>query len=241
MHNIADNFDKVMHRIDVSVKSSKLLTRNPRLLAVSKGQSSQAIREAYHCGLREFGENYLQEALTKIQELNDLEDIQWHFIGPVQSNKTRHIAENFSWIHSVDRLKIAERLSSQRPAHLPDLNICLQVNIDNEPSKSGVPPAETGSLALAVSQLPRIKLRGLMAIPDPDRENPGRPFAALRALFQELKSTHPCLKAMDTLSMGMSSDLEAAIAEGATIVRIGTDLFGPRRIPQQPATDSQTG
>lgn len=235
MHNIADNYDKIMHRIAVSVKGSKLLASKPQLLAVSKGQPSQAIRDAYHCGLREFGENYLQEALTKIEDLKDLTDIHWHFIGPVQSNKTRLIAENFCWVHSVDRLKIAERLSSQRPGHLPDLNICLQVNIDNETSKSGVLPCAAEALAVAVSQLPRIKLRGLMAIPNPNGENPGAPFAALRTLLQEIKSCHPDLSSMDTLSMGMSADLEAAIVEGATMVRIGTDLFGQRKASHRPA------
>lgn len=197
-----------------------------RLLAVSKTFPAQAVREAYQAGQRAFGENYVQEALDKIGALHDL-PLEWHFIGPVQSNKTRVIAENFSWVHGVDRLKIAERLSAQRPAHLPPLNICLQVNVSGEGSKSGVAPGEVEALAVQAAQLPNLKLRGLMAIPAPAADPAAQrlPFAQMRALLQQLNSRGLQL---DTLSMGMSHDYPAAIAEGATIVRIGTAIFGAR-------------
>jgi hypothetical protein len=197
-----------------------------RLLAVSKTFPAQAVREAYQAGQRAFGENYVQEALDKIDALRDL-PLEWHFIGPVQSNKTRVIAENFSWVHGVDRLKIAERLSAQRPVHLPPLNICLQVNVSGEDSKSGVTPSEAEALAVQTAQLPNLKLRGLMAIPAPS-DDPAMqrlPFARMRVLLQQLNSRGLQL---DTLSMGMSHDYPAAIAEGATIVRIGTAIFGVR-------------
>ncbi len=193
------------------------------LLAVSKTQPAAAIREAFAAGLRDFGENYLQEALDKQVELDDLPLI-WHFIGPIQSNKTKAIAEHFDWVHSVDRLKIAQRLSDQRPATLPPLNICLQVNVSGEASKSGCTPQELGPLAEAVAAMPQLRLRGLMCIPAPT-EDPAEQraaFARLRLLRDELALD------LDTLSMGMSQDLEAAIAEGATWVRIGTALFGAR-------------
>ncbi len=196
------------------------------LLGVGKTRPASAIRAAFEAGLDQFGENYLQEALDKIAALSDL-PLTWHFIGPVQSNKTRPIAEHFHWIHSVDRLKIARRLSEQRPHELHPLQVCLQVNISGEESKSGVTPAELPELAAAVAELPGLTLRGLMAIPeasdDPERQR--APFAALRREFERLQSRHPTL---DTLSMGMSADLEAAIAEGSTLVRVGTDIFGPR-------------
>lgn len=197
-----------------------------RLLAVSKTFPAQAVREAYQAGQRAFGENYVQEALDKIGALHDL-PLEWHFIGPVQSNKTRVIAENFSWVHGVDRLKIAERLSAQRPARLPPLNICLQVNVSGEGSKSGVAPGEVEALAVQAAQLPNLKLRGLMAIPAPAADPAAQrlPFAQMRALLQQLNSRGLQL---DTLSMGMSHDYPAAIAEGATIVRIGTAIFGAR-------------
>jgi hypothetical protein len=176
--------------------------------------------------LHEFGENYLQEALTKIEELADL-DLCWHFIGPIQANKTRPIAEHFHWVHSVDRLKIARRLSDQRPPKLPDLQICLQVNISGEGSKSGVSLEQLPALARAVMTLPRLQLRGLMAIPAANADTGAQhnAFATLRKALADLKREMPQL---DTLSMGMSADLEAAIAEGATIIRVGTDIFGPR-------------
>lgn len=200
------------------------------MLAVSKTRGAEEVRAAAALGLRDFGENYVQEGLAKIESLTGL-NLCWHFIGPIQSNKTRAIAEHFDWVHSVDRLKIAQRLSAQRPAQLPDLQVCLQVNISGEDSKSGVDPTELTALATAVAQLPRLQLRGLMAIPAPSDTlaRQREPFARLRNALVELQATLPML---DTLSMGMSGDLEAAIAEGATIVRVGTDLFGPRATPQ---------
>ena len=196
------------------------------LLAVSKTQPVKKIAAAADAGLRCFGENYLQEALDKIAALAG-RDLEWHFIGPIQSNKTRGIAEHMHWAHSVERLKIAQRLSEQRPAHLPPLNICLQVNISDEASKSGLAAADLGEVALAVAALPRLRLRGLMAIPaeSDDFSEQRRPLAALRALYEGLREQG---LALDTLSMGMSADLEAAIAEGATLVRVGSALFGPR-------------
>lgn len=196
-----------------------------RLLAVSKTFGAGAVREACQAGQRAFGENYLQEALDKIEALRDL-PLEWHFIGPIQSNKTRAIAENFAWVHSVDRLKVAERLSAQRPAHLPPLNICLQVNVSHEASKSGVAPEAVASLAETVARLPRLRLRGLMAIPAPaEGESQRAPFAQMRRLLEQLNRQGMQL---DTLSMGMSHDFGAAILEGATIVRIGSAIFGSR-------------
>lgn len=196
------------------------------LLAVSKTFDAAAVRDLATCGQREFGENYLQEALEKQAALRDL-PLVWHFIGPIQSNKTRPIAENFNWVHSVDRLKIAERLSAQRPAALPPLQVCIEVNVSGEASKGGVTPAELPALAAAVAALPGLQLRGLMAIPAPTSD-----LAAQRAAFRQVRELFDALRArghaLDTLSMGMSSDLDAAILEGATIVRIGTALFGER-------------
>ena len=196
------------------------------LLAVSKGVSIVAMREAYQAGQRAFGESYMQEALDKIELLRDL-PIQWHFIGPVQSNKTRAIAMHFAWVHSVDRLKIAERLSAQRPASLPPLNVCIQVNVSEEVSKSGVVPGGLMELAQAVVSLPQLKLRGLMAIPAPAEELEAQriPFFKLHELMQQINTQG---LALDTLSMGMSHDFSAAILEGATIVRVGTAIFGER-------------
>ena len=223
MSTIAENIAKVGVRIREAAQASQRDCASIGLLAVSKTKPAAAIRQAYAAGVQNFGENYLQEALDKQSELHDLE-VTWHFIGPIQSNKTKPIAEHFDWVHSVDRLKIAERLSAQRPAHLPPLNICLQVNVSGEASKSGCSPDQLSALAHAVSQLPNLKLRGLMAIPEPT-DDPGEQraaFARLRELQQQLNL------GLDTLSMGMSHDLEAAIAEGATWVRIGTALFGAR-------------
>ena len=196
------------------------------LLAVSKTYPSAAVREAYAAGQRAFGESYVQEALDKMAELRDL-DIEWHFIGPIQSNKTRAIAENFAWVHGVDRLKIAERLSSQRPRTLPPLQVCIQVNVSGEDSKSGVPFSEAAQLVRQVAALPGLALRGLMAIPAPAAEPAAqrKPFAQLRELMQQLRASGLPL---DTLSMGMSQDMEAAIIEGATVVRIGSAIFGQR-------------
>jgi hypothetical protein len=197
------------------------------LLAVSKTRPAEAIREAYACGLDQFGESYLQEASAKIAALADL-PITWHFIGPIQSNKTRPIAEQFHWVHSVEREKIARRLNQQRPAHLPPLQVCLQVNISGEASKSGVCLAQLPALADRVEELPRLRLRGLMAIPAASENEADQraAFAALRDSFEALQRQHP---GMDTLSIGMSGDMEAAIAEGSTLVRIGSAIFGPRR------------
>ncbi|WP_439125430.1 MAG: YggS family pyridoxal phosphate-dependent enzyme [Pseudomonas rhizophila] len=223
MSTIADNIAQVRSRIRAAEQAAHRDEHSVQLLAVSKTKPAQALREAYAAGLRDFGENYLQEALGKQAELTDLPLI-WHFIGPIQSNKTRAIAEHFDWVHSVDRLKIAQRLSEQRPADLPPLNICIQVNVSDEDSKSGCTAADLPALASAISALPRLKLRGLMAIPEPTEERAAQDaaFAAVQRLQADLKLP------LDTLSMGMSHDLESAIAQGATWVRIGTALFGAR-------------
>ncbi|MHC6227874.1 YggS family pyridoxal phosphate-dependent enzyme [Pseudomonas sp. X10] len=223
MSTIADNISALAARIDSAAKAAGRDPASIRLLAVSKTKPASAIREAFAAGARDVGENYLQEALGKQEELRDL-PLSWHFIGPIQSNKTRAIAEHFDWVHSVDRLKIAQRLSEQRPAGLPPLNICLQVNVSGEDSKSGCAPAELPALAKAVAALPSLRLRGLMAIPEPteDRSAQEAAFATLRQLQEGLGLD------LDTLSMGMSHDLEAAVAQGATWVRIGTALFGAR-------------
>lgn len=223
MSTIADNILQVSSRIHAAALAAQRDEHSVQLLAVSKTKPAEALREAYAAGLRDFGENYLQEALSKQLELADLPLI-WHFIGPIQSNKTRAIAEHFAWVHSVDRLKIAQRLSEQRPADLPPLNICIQVNVSGEASKSGCAPADLPALVTAISELPHIKLRGLMAIPEPteDRAAQDAAFAAVQRLQASLNLP------LDTLSMGMSHDLESAIAMGATWVRIGTALFGAR-------------
>ncbi len=223
MSTIADNIGLVSQRIRAAADAVQRDASSIHLLAVSKTKPARAVREAYAAGLRDFGENYLQEALGKQADLTDL-PLSWHFIGPIQSNKTRAIAEHFAWVHSVDRLKIAQRLSEQRPADLPPLNICIQVNVSGEASKSGCTPADLPALATAISALPRLKLRGLMAIPEPteDRAEQDAAFATVRDLQASLNL------ALDTLSMGMSHDLESAIAQGATWVRIGTALFGAR-------------
>lgn len=223
MSTIAKNIAKVRTRIREAAQACGRDPESVGLLAVSKTKPAAAVREAHACGQRDFGENYLQEALNKQAELGDLE-LTWHFIGPIQSNKTRPIAEHFAWVHSVDRLKIAQRLSEQRPTQLPPLNICLQVNVSGEASKSGCSPEELAALAQAVSQLPNLRLRGLMTIPEPtsDLAQQHAACARLRQLRDDLNLE------LDVLSMGMSDDLEAAIAEGATWVRIGTALFGAR-------------
>ena len=198
------------------------------LLAVSKTQDAQAVREAAERGQADFGENYVQEALDKIAALAPLRArLRWHLIGPLQSNKTRLVAEAFDWVHTVDRLKIAQRLAEQRPPQLAPLQVCLQVNVSGEASKSGVAPAELLALAHAVAALPRLQLRGLMAIPEPAHDPAAQraPHRLLATLLAELRAQG---LALDTLSMGMSADLEAAVAEGATIVRVGTALFGER-------------
>ena len=223
MSTIADNLGALAARIHSAAQACGRDPASIQLLAVSKTKPAAAVREAYAAGVRDVGENYLQEALAKQEELRDL-PLSWHFIGPIQSNKTRAIAEHFDWVHSVDRLKIAQRLAEQRPAGLAPLNICLQVNVSGEQSKSGCVPAELPALAAAVAALPGLRLRGLMAIPEPteDRTAQEAAFARLRGLQAGLDL------GLDTLSMGMSHDLEAAIAQGATWVRIGTALFGAR-------------
>ncbi|MBO5393244.1 MAG: YggS family pyridoxal phosphate-dependent enzyme [Pseudomonas sp.] len=223
MSTIAGNIAQVEARIRAAALAVQRDVTSIHLLAVSKTKPAGALREAHAAGIRDFGENYLQEARAKQLELADL-PLCWHFIGPIQSNKTRDIAEHFAWVHSVDRLKIAQRLSEQRPANLPPLNICIQVNVSGEASKSGCTPADLPALAAAISALPRLKLRGLMAIPEPteDRAEQDAAFATVRTLQESLNM------GLDTLSMGMSHDLESAIAQGATWVRIGTALFGAR-------------
>ncbi|MEC7377834.1 MAG: YggS family pyridoxal phosphate-dependent enzyme [Pseudomonadota bacterium] len=230
MSSIADNIGSVTRRIQKATLQAGRSPGSVRLLAVSKTRPAEDLREAFAAGQVAFGENYLQEALDKQEALADLPDMEWHFIGPIQSNKTRQIASSFDWVHSVDRLKIARRLSEQRDATLPPLNICLQVNINEEESKSGCHLEQLPDLVQAVGELPNLTLRGLMAIPDPSQ-----PEAELRASFRKLantlkalKSDHPDAGPLDTLSMGMSGDLELAIAEGATWVRVGTALFGER-------------
>lgn len=227
MSTIAENISTLAERIRSAAQAVQRDPASVGLLAVSKTKPASDLREAYDAGLRNFGENYLQEALGKQAELSDLPLI-WHFIGPIQSNKTRAIAEHFAWVHSVDRLKIAQRLSEQRPPELPPLNICIQVNVSGEASKSGCSPEDLPALAQAISALPNLKLRGLMAIPEPtdDRDVQNASFAAVSTLQAQLGLP------LDTLSMGMSHDLEAAIAQGATWVRIGTALFGARNYGQ---------
>ena len=227
MSTIAENISTLAERIHSAAQAVQRDPASVGLLAVSKTKPASDLREAYDAGLRDFGENYLQEALGKQAELSDLPLI-WHFIGPIQSNKTRAIAEHFAWVHSVDRLKIAQRLSEQRPPELPPLNICIQVNVSGEASKSGCSPEDLPALAQAISALPNLKLRGLMAIPEPtdDRDEQNASFAAVSTLQAQLGLP------LDTLSIGMSHDLEAAIAQGATWVRIGTALFGARNYGQ---------
>jgi len=226
MTTIASNLQAVRDAITAAAHHAGRHADEVSLLAVSKTFPPGAVREAYLHGQTRFAESYVQEALDKIATLQDLA-IEWHYIGPIQSNKTRAIAEKFSWVHSVDRFKIAERLSGQRPAHLPPLQVCLQVNISREASKSGVVPDEADDLARAMAELPNLTLRGLMAVPAPcdDIAAQREPFARLRKLRDQL-NLHGMQ--MDTLSMGMSHDFAAAIAEGATMVRIGTAIFGDR-------------
>ena len=223
------NISSVKARIEQSAASAGRNLSAIQLLAVSKTRTPEDIEIALSQGLNAFGENYVQEALDKINVLKSLA-LEWHFIGPLQSNKTKQVAENFSWVHAVDRLKIAKRLNDQRPEHLEPLNICLQINIDNEPTKSGILPDQACDLAISISQLPHLRLRGLMAIPMArhDIGSQRQPFKALRLLQEEINQQLDNSQKLDTLSMGMSGDIEAAICEGATILRVGTDIFGPR-------------
>lgn len=229
IQNLTDTIAKLQQGISQCEEKYQRKAGSVQLMAVSKTQSADKVRAAAATGLIHFGENYLQEALDKQQQLQDL-NLCWHFIGPIQSNKTRSIAEHFDWVHSVDRLKIARRLSEQRPASLAPLNICLQLNVNNEASKSGIALSELNEFAGAVALLPNLSLRGLMAIPEASKktEQQRENFAKVRAAFEQLKQQHPTL---DTLSMGMSGDYPAAIAEGSTFVRIGTQLFGARQTP----------
>ena len=230
MTTIARNLQDVRARIATACQLAGRNVEEVTLLAVSKTFGAEAVRTAAGAGQRAFGENYVQEGIDKIAQLRDLA-LEWHCIGPLQSNKTRPVAEHFDWVHTVDRLKIAERLSAQRPEGLAPLNVCIQVNIDGGPTKSGVAPAEALALARAVAALPRLALRGLMTIPEPAPD-----FEAARAIHASAKALFDQLNAeglgLDTLSMGMSADLEAAVDAGATMVRVGTAIFGAR-----PATE----
>ncbi|BES69667.1 YggS family pyridoxal phosphate-dependent enzyme [Marinobacter nanhaiticus D15-8W] len=230
MGSIADNIGGVTRRIQKATKAANRPPESVRLLAVSKRKPPEDIRAAAAAGQLSFGENYVQEALEKMAALADLRNLEWHFIGPIQSNKTRDIAAHFDWVHSVDRLKIARRLSDQRPESKPPLNICLQVNVDNEDTKAGATLTSIPQLAEDVIQLPGLRLRGLMAIPDPDQSEASlrESFRALATALNQLREANPDAEGLDTLSMGMSDDMETAIEEGATIVRVGTALFGAR-------------
>ena len=235
MDTIEKRLQAVKSRIAAACAAAGRDPRDIVLVAVGKTFPADDIRAAHAAGQRDFGENQVQEALAKIERLGNLH-LVWHFIGPVQSNKTRAVAERFDWVHSIDRLKIAERLSAQRPEALPPLQACVQVNVSGEASKSGVPPAEAPALARAVAGLPRLRLRGLMTIPEPttDAALARRRFETLRDLQGELvRGGLP----LDTLSMGMSDDFEAAIAAGATMVRVGSAIFGPRPRPARAAVE----
>jgi pyridoxal phosphate enzyme (YggS family) len=224
--NCSEGVNRLQSRIAQACMAASRSVDSVTLLAVSKGQSSAAINSAASCGVENFGENFLQESLPKIESLAGRE-LTWHFIGRLQANKTRPVAENFAWVHAVDRLKIAERLSAQRPLHAPPLNVCIQLHVGGEDSKGGVEAADAAPLAAAIRALPRIRLRGLMCMP-PAEES----IARQRQWFHEARQVFDYLNehglALDTLSMGTSMDFEAAIAEGATMVRIGTAIFGPR-------------
>jgi pyridoxal phosphate enzyme (YggS family) len=226
MSSIANRISTTLTRISDAEQRFGRLPESVTLLAVSKTKPAQMIRQAYSAGQRHFGENYLQDALPKIEQLADL-DICWHFIGPLQSNKSRAVAEHFDWFHSLDRFKIAQRLSEQRPATKSPLKVCIQINISREASKSGILPEQAADLVRQVQGLPGLRLCGLMAIPAAGLDKTGQreAFAALRLLLRALQ---PLAPQMSTLSMGMSDDLEAAVAEGATVVRIGTAIFGVR-------------
>jgi pyridoxal phosphate enzyme (YggS family) len=230
MNDIAGNLAAVLQAVKSASLAAGRSAAAVRLVAVSKTCPAAAIRAAAAAGQRAFGENYLQEGLAKIGELQDL-GLEWHFIGPVQSNKTRELAAHFDWIHGVERLKIAERLSAQRPESLPALNVCVQVNVSGEASKSGCAPGDAAALCAVVAGLPRLRLRGLMAIPEaveaPEQARPA--FRALHELHRTIRQAGTVdAAAFDTLSMGMSGDFQAAIAEGATLVRIGSAIFGAR-------------
>ena len=226
--HVARHLDEVRQRIAKAAADASRDASSVTLLAVSKTFPAEDVRAAFNAGQRAFGENYVQEAVAKITGLADLRsEIEWHFIGPLQSNKTKVVAENFDWVHSVDRLKIAERLNEQRPEDLPRLSVCLQINVSGEDSKSGVAPGDALALAHQIAVLPRLRLRGLMAIPEPagTLDEQRAPHRRLREIMDTLRSDG---LELDTLSMGMSADIEAAVLEGATVVRIGTAIFGAR-------------
>ncbi|NTV11445.1 MAG: YggS family pyridoxal phosphate-dependent enzyme [Zoogloea sp.] len=229
MTAILGNLRRVQARIAAAESAAGRPAGSVRLLAVSKTWPAESVRQAAAAGQTAFGESYVQEGAAKVEELAGL-GLEWHFIGPLQSNKTRQVASHFQWVHSIARLKIAERLSEQRDVHLPPLDVCLQVNVSGEASKSGVAPDEVAALAHAVAKLPRLRLRGLMCIPEPTDD-----LALLRSRFAGLRELRDRLNAgglsLDTLSMGMSDDLETAIAEGATVVRVGSAIFGARSAP----------
>jgi PLP dependent protein len=227
MSMISDNLASVKAQIHAACGEFARSSDAVQLLAVSKTFPAEAVREAYAAGQRAFGENYIQEGVEKTSALADLPDVVWHMIGPIQSNKTRLVAEHFHWVHSVDRLKIAQRLSEQRPSSLAPLQVCLQVNIDGGENKSGCLPSEALAMALEIAHLPRLQLRGLMVIPEPapDFVAACAAFITARELFLSIKEH---ISGLDTLSMGMSSDLRAAVKEGSTMVRVGTSIFGSR-------------
>jgi len=233
MTTISHNLQQVLERISVACAQAQRPTDAVTLLAVSKTWGASAVREAHAAGQTCFGENYIQEAVDKMAALRDL-PLEWHCIGPIQSNKSRLVAENFDWVHTVDRLKIAQRLSDQRPVHLPPLNVCLQVNVDGGSTKSGVEPGQVLALAAQVAALPRLCLRGIMSIPEPLSE-----FAQQLAVHQQTRALFDAIVAaalpgvdrFDTLSMGMSADLEAAVLAGSSMVRVGTAIFGGRSYP----------
>lgn len=233
MTTIPANLQAVRDRIERALTAGSRPAGTVSLLAVSKTWPAERVAEAVAAGQRAFGENYVQEGVDKIRALAGL-GLEWHFIGPLQSNKSRLVAEHFDWVHSLDRLKLAERLSSQRPPRHAPLNVCIQVNVSGEASKSGVAPDEVGPLAHAVAGLPGLRLRGLMCIPEPDGGE-----ALLRARFRLLGAIAEALRGqglvLDTLSMGMSHDLELAIAEGSTLVRVGSAIFGTRTVVEKPA------
>lgn len=225
--NIKNNLHQIQQAIQQAEKQFHRLSNSVQLLAVSKAHSSAFIREAWQCGQKAFGENYVQEAVIKIEALHDL-PIEWHFIGPIQKNKTRKIAEYFSWVHSIDNVIIAQRLNDQCPPHLPPLNVCIQVNISHESTKSGVLLQDVSALMENIRVMPRLRLRGLMVIPEPslDFDQQRKAFHAIKNLLDQINQIHGLF--LDTLSMGMSDDYIAAIAEGATIIRLGTAIFGSR-------------
>ena len=243
MGSITNNLQEVKRRIQAACLAAGRHGDSVSLLAVSKTMAAAAVQEAHAAGQREFGENYVQEALDKIGALADWRNtLVWHLIGPLQSNKTRAVAEAFDWVHSVDRLKIAQRLAEQRPASLPPLNLCLQVNVSGEPSKHGVAADAVLALAQAVSRLPphQVRLRGLMSIPEPATSDTAQraPHRLLRELLHRLHAADPALATLDTLSMGMSADLEAAVAEGSTLLRVGSAVFGARDLARPEAEQS---